>query len=69
MGESGGDLRNRVFCSYCGESEPRRQGVAPLGWQEMPDVNNRKIALCPRCVRQNLWLIEGKLDLDPGSGI
>jgi hypothetical protein len=35
----------------------------------MPDANNRRIAICPQCTRQNLWLIEGKLDLDPGSGI
>ena len=38
------------------------------GWQEMPDANNRRIALCPECVRRNLWLIEARLDVDPGSG-
>lgn len=62
-------LRGRIYCSYCGKSETRRHGLAPLGWQEMPDINERKIALCPECVRHQLWLIEGKLDLDPGSGI
>ena len=69
MGGQGGDLRSRVYCSYCGTSEPRRHGLTPLGWTEMPDANNRKIALCPQCVRRNLWLIEGRLDLDPGSGL
>jgi hypothetical protein len=40
-----------------------------MGWQEMPDVNDRKLALCPECVRRSLWLIEARLDIDPGSGI
>ena len=62
------DLRNRVFCSSCGRSETRRRGLAPLGWQEMPDANGRQLALCPECVRQNLWLIEARLDIDPGAG-
>jgi hypothetical protein len=62
------NLRNRVFCSSCGSSAARRNGLAPLGWQEMPDANNRRIALCPECVRRNLWLIEARLDVDPGSG-
>ena len=62
------NLRNRVFCSSCGVTAGRRQGLIPLGWQEMPDVNNRSMALCPECVRRNLWLIEARLDVDPGSG-
>ena len=69
MGERGDDLRSRVYCSYCGKSEQRRHGMTPLGWQEMPDANNRKLALCPECVRRNLWLIEARLDIDPGSGL
>jgi hypothetical protein len=39
-----------------------------MGWQEMPDVNGRQLALCPECVRRNLWMIEARLDIDPGSG-
>jgi hypothetical protein len=35
----------------------------------MPDAAGRKLAMCPDCVRHNLWLIEGRLDIDPGSGI
>jgi hypothetical protein len=62
-------LRGRIFCSSCGKSEMRRHGLVPLGWQEMPDVNNRMIAICPDCVRRNLWLIEARLDIDPGAGI
>ena len=69
MEEQSSDLRNRVFCSSCGISAPKRQGRAPLGWQEMPDANNRNLALCPECVRRNLWLIEARLDIDPGAGI
>lgn len=61
-------LRNRVYCSSCGMSEARRHGVLPLGWQEMPDANGRRIALCFDCVRRNLWLIEGRLEVDPGAG-
>ena len=61
-------LRNRVFCSSCGASTQRRTGVAPLGWQEMKDHNRREMALCPQCVRRNLWLIEARLDLDSGEG-
>jgi hypothetical protein len=60
-------LRNRVFCSSCGVSEARRHGVMPLGWQEMKDASDRPIALCPECVRRALWLIEARLDVDPGS--
>ena len=62
------NLRNRVFCSSCGVSATKRQGLIPLGWQEMPDANGRQMALCPECVRRNLWLIEARLDIDPGSG-
>lgn len=62
-------LRNRIFCSSCGISEPKRQGLAPLGWQEMPDADGRLLALCPDCVRRNLWMIEARLDIDPGAGI
>jgi hypothetical protein len=61
-------LRNRVFCSSCGVSETKRRGLVPMGWQEMPDANGRPLALCPECVRRNLWLIEARLDIDPGSG-
>jgi hypothetical protein len=63
------NLRNRVFCSTCGAIAARRRGVVPLGWQELPDVNGRVLALCPDCVRRNLWLIEARLDLDPGAGL
>jgi hypothetical protein len=69
MGEHPDDLRNRVFCSSCGISASKRHGICPLGWQEMPDANSRNLALCPECVRRNLWLIEARLDIDPGSGI
>jgi hypothetical protein len=62
-------LRGRIFCSYCGKSEMRRHGLVPLGWEEMPDVNHRMIAICPNCVRRNLWLIEARFDIDPGSGV
>ncbi len=62
------NLRNRVFCSSCGISAARRQGLIPVGWQEMPDANNRPLALCPDCVRRNLWMIEARLDIDPGAG-
>ncbi|MGH2755339.1 MAG: hypothetical protein ACRDLB_13045 [Actinomycetota bacterium] len=68
MEEQSNELRNRVFCSSCGISAPKRQGLAPLGWQEMPDANGRSLALCPECVRRNLWLIEARLDIDPGAG-
>jgi hypothetical protein len=69
MGRPADNLRNRVFCSSCGASAARRYGLVPLGWQEMPDVNGRMMALCPDCVRRNLWLIEARLEIDPGSGI
>jgi hypothetical protein len=59
------NLRSRVFCSSCGASAHRRHGLVPLGWQEMPDVNRRTIALCPDCVRRSLWLIEARLDVEP----
>jgi hypothetical protein len=62
------NLRSRVFCSSCGASEPRRHGLLPLGWQEMPDTNKRLLALCPQCVRRNLWLIETRLELDSELG-
>ena len=68
MGERPEGLRARVFCSSCGVSERRRHGQVPLGWQEMPDANDRMLALCPECVRRNLWLIEARLDIDPGAG-
>ena len=69
MTERPDNLRNRVFCSSCGRSETRRHGLVPLGWQEMPDASGRATALCPECVRRNLWMIEARLDIDPGSGI
>ena len=62
-------LRNRVYCSSCGVSAERRAGLCPLGWQEMPDKSGRQLALCPECVRRNLWLIEARLDIDPGGGV
>ncbi|HVL63776.1 MAG TPA: hypothetical protein VM573_01260 [Actinomycetota bacterium] len=68
MAEHPEGLRNRVFCSSCGVFAQRRQGLVPIGWQEMPDKDNRRLALCPECVRRNLWLIEARFDLDPGSG-
>jgi hypothetical protein len=37
----------------------------PLGWQTLPDANGRVTALCPDCVRRNLWAIEARLDVDP----
>lgn len=61
-------LRNRVFCSSCGSSEMRRGGLLPLGWEEMVGADKRPLALCPQCVRNNLWLIEARLEIDPGSG-
>jgi hypothetical protein len=39
-------------------------GQIPLGWQEMPARNGRRVALCPECLRQNLWLIEARLEID-----
>lgn len=70
MGEEhSAGLRNRVFCSSCGASETRRRGIIPLGWQELPDANARLLALCPDCVRRNLWLIEARLDIDPAAGL
>jgi hypothetical protein len=53
-----------VFCSTCGTPAPRRRGLLPLGWQEMPDRENRMVALCPDCLRRNLWLIEARLEID-----
>ncbi len=69
MGEHSGALRNRVFCSSCGRFEARRHGLVPIGWQEFPNVNQRFIALCPDCVRRNLWMIEARLDIDPETGL
>ncbi len=63
------NLRSRVFCSSCGGSEQRRAGMTPLGWQEMPDSTGRKLALCPDCVRRALWMIEARLDIDPGTDL
>jgi hypothetical protein len=60
--------RGRVFCSSCGVSELRRHGLVPLGWQEMPDKEGRALALCPQCVRRNLWIIEARLELDSELG-
>jgi hypothetical protein len=60
------NLRNRVLCSSCGTSSSRRHGLVPLGWQELPDARNRPVSLCPQCVRRSLWLIEARLDFDPG---
>ncbi|CAN5671134.1 hypothetical protein BH24ACT26_BH24ACT26_04410 [soil metagenome] len=62
------NLRNRVHCSSCGAAG-RRRGLIPLGWQEIPDANGRMLALCPDCVRRNLWLIEARFDVDPGAGL
>lgn len=67
MGDPEGGLRNRVFCSSCGTSSPRRQGLAPMGWQEMRGSGGKIIGLCPECVRTNLWLIEARLEIDPES--
>lgn len=69
MSDQPNDLRNRVFCSSCGRSEQRRHGLIPLGWQEMPDANGSRLALCSECVRRNVWLIEARLDIDPGAGL
>jgi hypothetical protein len=43
--------------------------MVSLGWQEMKDANDRLMALCPDCVRRALWMIEARLDVDPGSGL
>ncbi len=56
-----------MYCSSCGRAESKRNGIVPLGWQEMPDANDRKVALCPECVRRNLWMIEARLDIDPAG--
>lgn len=29
----------------------------------MPDRENRLVALCPDCLRRNLWLIEARLEI------
>lgn len=34
----------------------------------MPDKAKRTLALCPECVRRNLWLIEARLELDSELG-
>ncbi len=69
MNDGQDSLRNRVFCSSCGRSEARRGGSVPMGWQEMPDQRGRQLAICPDCVRRSLWLIEGRFDIDFGSGV
>ena len=46
----------------------RRGGILPLGWEEMTGADQRPLGLCPQCVRRNLWLIEVRLEVDPGSG-
>lgn len=70
MSSQSGVFRNKVVCSSCGKIETRRHGLVPLGWQEMPDSNKqRNLALCPDCVRHALWMIEARLDIDPGSGL
>jgi hypothetical protein len=66
--EGPGLRRSRAFCSMCGSSEIRRHGMAPFGWQEMPDANGRILSLCPDCVRTSLWLIEARLEIDPETG-
>ena len=69
MSRQSGVFRNKVVCSSCGKIETRRHGLVPLGWQEMPDAHRqRNLALCPDCVRQALWMIEARLDIDPGPG-
>ena len=65
MGEPSFNLRNRVQCVSCGVSVPRRNGVAPLGWTEFVAELGRHSALCPACLRRNLWQIEARLDFDP----
>ncbi|MBK5228655.1 MAG: hypothetical protein JJE05_09120 [Actinobacteria bacterium] len=65
MAEYPDGLRNRVFCDACGRSEARRNGLAPIGWQEMPGREGRTMVMCSECVRHNLWLIEARLDIDP----
>ncbi len=66
MTQAGRDhLRNSVDCSSCGVHTARRNGLVPLGWQEMPGKGSRPLALCPECVRRNLWLIEARFDIDP----
>ncbi|MFN2389225.1 MAG: hypothetical protein ABR575_06415 [Actinomycetota bacterium] len=65
--EGGSGLRNRVSCSSCGVTAARRQGLIPLGWQQINDAGNRTLSMCPQCVRRNLWLIEARLDIDPAG--
>jgi hypothetical protein len=65
VAEAPDNLRNRVFCSSCGASAPRRHGVAPLGWTEFSTEYGRSSALCPSCLRRNLWQIEARLEIDP----
>lgn len=62
------NLRHRVYCTQCGTWEARRHGLAPLGWEEMAVEGQPGIALCPDCVRRNLWLMESRLNFGPGSG-
>jgi len=69
MSERPTDLRKRVYCSACGRPTDRRHGLLPLGWQEMPDISGRALALCPDCVRRSLWLIEARLEIDPAGDL
>lgn len=65
MSDRPGDLRrSRVFCTACGASATRRHDMTPLGWELMTDASGRKLALCPECVRRNLWMIEARLEID-----
>jgi hypothetical protein len=57
-------LRKRVICSFCGAMDRRRHGLVPLSWHEITAFG-RAIAMCPDCVRRNLWQIEARLDVDP----
>ncbi len=60
-------LRKRVFCRSCGTVGTRRFGQAPIGWQEFPGTGGTK-TLCPKCVRDNLFIIEAGFDFDSELG-
>lgn len=64
---SGGRLRARVVCSGCGGTAQRRYALVPLGWIEFKAASGRVQSLCPDCLRRNLWLIEARLEIDPGD--